>query len=435
MFNFFLVLSIVLSFSSNVYPQVIWNTPIIPGTEKGKKVDVSGTISSIKWVQVTWLSNQTQRMAEARREVKLREFPGNSYHLMDDTVIKASCPIEIGTKVEITSNQETNYHDLVKGNAKYFAVLSIQAAENKQTQAKTREDPKTITQNIPNYTAPAEGKTSPTDRLPLTLQAWSAKVQKSNLTLSEVGEDTLITVMLESPSNPKIMPSSIPGKSQLLLEFPQGKTTPLPTHIKGNNKLIREILTEPIYPGGGVRIILDLLPDAHFIYWRVSRPVFSGKTIFVLGLKPETRLLADQASGTRKKDIGTRLSQKNEHKIESGKSPVKAMGFNTERQSERENNVTEKKAISPESKEDSSKSETVTGTVKVVGLTQPLISFSIHELPSKNFWVDPRLAILFGLLQDQGSGIYVPTNKKGLKVKFTFKEVDGKNIVTSIGRN
>lgn len=316
MFKSFLVLSIILGFASNVFSQVRWNTPSIADAEKGIKIDVTGTISSIKLVQVTWLSNAQQPMAEGRREIKLKEFPGNNYHLMDDTVIKADRPIEIGTRVDIISSQETTYHDLVKGNAKYFSVLSIKVSENKQSSAKTPKELKTSLQSTPSYTPPAEGKTSPPEEVPLVDRAWYARAQRSNLGLSKVGQDTLITLLLESPANPRIIPRSTAGKSQLLLEIPQGKTGRLPARIEGDGRLVREILTEPVHPGGGVRIILNLLPNTHFTYWKISRPVLSGKTIFVLGLKPEAHPLADQASGPRKGDIGTNLSQKGESKNE-----------------------------------------------------------------------------------------------------------------------
>jgi hypothetical protein len=126
----------------------------------------------------------------------------------------------------------------------------------------------------------------------LSLPAWGAAgVEVRRLGLSKVGEDTLLTVILDRAATARVSSREVSGKPQLVVEFPGARAGHLPRHLEGDELLVQQVLTETAAPGGGVRIILDLFPEKPFTYWKMNRPGAGGQTLFILGMKadPKTR--------------------------------------------------------------------------------------------------------------------------------------------------
>lgn len=121
--------------------------------------------------------------------------------------------------------------------------------------------------------------------LPVAGWGRDAGVEVRRLGLSKVGENTLLTVVLDGVAEPRITPRTVAGKPQLTVDFSPARAGRLPTHLEGDEVLVQQVLTETA--GGGVRIILELTPDQPYHYWRQKRPGSGGQTIFILGLKPE----------------------------------------------------------------------------------------------------------------------------------------------------
>jgi hypothetical protein len=117
---------------------------------------------------------------------------------------------------------------------------------------------------------------------------WGAgAVEVRRLGLSKVGENTLLTVVLDRPAEPRVTTAKTMGKPQLVVEFPQARAGRLPARLEGDDLLVEQVQTQQATPGGGVRITLDLFPDQPFAFWRQSRPGAGGQTLFILGLKPD----------------------------------------------------------------------------------------------------------------------------------------------------
>jgi hypothetical protein len=104
--------------------------------------------------------------------------------------------------------------------------------------------------------------------------------------LSRVGDDTLLTVVLDVMAEPRVTTRTVSGKPQLVMEFPQGRAGRLPTRIIGDELLVEEVRTETP-PGGGVRLVVDLFPDRPYVYWRKIQKGPGGQVLFILGLRPE----------------------------------------------------------------------------------------------------------------------------------------------------
>ena len=123
----------------------------------------------------------------------------------------------------------------------------------------------------------------------LSHQAWGAgdAAEVRRLGLSKVGEDTLLTVVLDRAVTPRISSREVSGKPQLIVDFPGARAGRLPNHLEGDEALVQQVLTETTSPGGGVRIILDLFPQKPYTYWKGVRPGTQGQTLFTLGLKPD----------------------------------------------------------------------------------------------------------------------------------------------------
>jgi hypothetical protein len=124
----------------------------------------------------------------------------------------------------------------------------------------------------------------------LSQSAWGAgAVEVRRLGLSKVGEDTLLTVILDRAATPRVSTREAAGKPQLVLEFPGARAGHLPRHLQGDELLVQQVLTETAAPGGGVRIILDLFPEKPFTYWKMNRPGTGGQSLFILGLKADPK--------------------------------------------------------------------------------------------------------------------------------------------------
>ena len=131
----------------------------------------------------------------------------------------------------------------------------------------------------------------------LSQPAWGAprSVEVRRLGLSKVGEQTLLTVVLDRAATPRVQPRMVSGKPQLVVDFPQARAEGLPRHLEGDEALVQQVLTETASPGGGVRIILDLVPNNPYTYWKQTRPGKKGQTFFILGLTPDTKARPTQA--------------------------------------------------------------------------------------------------------------------------------------------
>jgi hypothetical protein len=112
-----------------------------------------------------------------------------------------------------------------------------------------------------------------------------ASVEVRRLGLSKVGENTLLTVVLDRPAEPRVSSRKVSGKPQLVVEFPLARAARLPARLAGDDFLVEQVVSET--STGGVRIILDLFPDRPFAFWRQNRQGASGQTLFILGLKTE----------------------------------------------------------------------------------------------------------------------------------------------------
>ncbi|MGA9754387.1 MAG: hypothetical protein WBV23_04515, partial [Desulfobaccales bacterium] len=131
----------------------------------------------------------------------------------------------------------------------------------------------------------------------LSQPAWGAgdAVEVRRLGLSKVGENTLLTVVLDRAATPQVTFRGVSGKPQLIVEFPGARSGRLPSHLEGDELMVQQVLTETVSPGGGVRIILDLFPEKPYSYWKQIRPGKGGQSFFILGVKPDLKALPVQA--------------------------------------------------------------------------------------------------------------------------------------------
>jgi hypothetical protein len=105
--------------------------------------------------------------------------------------------------------------------------------------------------------------------------------------LSRVGENTLLTVVLNRPADPLVSQRISSAKPQLTVDFAQAQAGHLPSRLNGDELLVEQVRTE-VTPGrAGVRIILDLYPERPFTFWRLSRYMGKDQAVFIVGLKAE----------------------------------------------------------------------------------------------------------------------------------------------------
>jgi hypothetical protein len=127
--------------------------------------------------------------------------------------------------------------------------------------------------------------------------AWGASgaVEVRRLGLSKVGQNTLLTVVLDRAASPLVTTRKVEGKPQLVVDFPQARAGRLPSHLEGDESLVQQVITESTSARAGVRIILDLYPERPYVYWQKSRPGSAGQTFFILGLNPDLKAPPVQA--------------------------------------------------------------------------------------------------------------------------------------------
>jgi hypothetical protein len=113
------------------------------------------------------------------------------------------------------------------------------------------------------------------------------------LGLSRVGENTLLTLVLNRKAEPGISSRYVSGKPQLVVDFPQARLGDVPARLAGDDLLVAQVVTETA--GAGVRIVLDLFPDQPYVYWHQSRPGSGGQTILMVGLKADRSAPPPQA--------------------------------------------------------------------------------------------------------------------------------------------
>lgn len=110
-------------------------------------------------------------------------------------------------------------------------------------------------------------------------------VEVRNLGLSRLGKSTVLTVILSHAVNPRVSPFTGAGRAQLIVEFPQARAGNVPTHLAGDDVLVKNVRTE--VSSAGVKIILEMFPDQPYLFSREFRPGSGRAAIFSLSLRAE----------------------------------------------------------------------------------------------------------------------------------------------------
>ncbi len=123
----------------------------------------------------------------------------------------------------------------------------------------------------------------------LSQSVWGAtgSTEVRRLGLSKVGENTLLTVVLDRAAVPVVSSREVSGQPQVVVDFPHARAGHLPTRLEGDDSLVRQVTTET--SGGGVHIVLDLFPERPYAFWKQVRPGSGGQSFFILGLKPDLK--------------------------------------------------------------------------------------------------------------------------------------------------
>lgn len=119
--------------------------------------------------------------------------------------------------------------------------------------------------------------------------AWArtGQTQVRRLGVSRVGDTTLLTVVLSKGAEARVTPQSVGGSSLLVVEFPQALGQRLPSRLAGDDLLVRQVKTETLAGGKGVRITLEIAPNRPYTFWKRTSPLAGGQTAFLVGLKAE----------------------------------------------------------------------------------------------------------------------------------------------------
>ncbi len=119
--------------------------------------------------------------------------------------------------------------------------------------------------------------------LPSPTMAAPPSVKVRNLGISRVGERTMVTVILNQATNPRVTPYTGANRSQVVIEFPQAQAAKLPETLAGDESLVESVKTE--VSATGVKIIVAMFPDRPY---RMSREILllsKGLAMFRLGLR------------------------------------------------------------------------------------------------------------------------------------------------------
>ena len=110
----------------------------------------------------------------------------------------------------------------------------------------------------------------------------------SQVGLSQTQGTTFLTMILNQAEQPKIQPVADRQAPQLLIDFPKAKVANVPVRQAGDQKLVKQVRTAALPGGGGVRIIVELMPGQPYSYWRSSRPGARGAYQYIVGIKPDS---------------------------------------------------------------------------------------------------------------------------------------------------
>ena len=109
------------------------------------------------------------------------------------------------------------------------------------------------------------------------------------LGLSRMGETTLLTVILNRSTQPRLTPTQEAGEPQLLVDFPGARAVSLPPMLPGDEILVRQVRVQPLPGEEGVRVTLELFPNRPYTYWGRIYSGPPGQVYFVVGLTPEAQ--------------------------------------------------------------------------------------------------------------------------------------------------
>jgi hypothetical protein len=113
-------------------------------------------------------------------------------------------------------------------------------------------------------------------------------VEVRRVGISQVGDTTLLTVVLDRALEGRITTRLALGKPQMVVDFPEARAGRLTRRLEGDGVLVDKLLTE-VYAGeAGVRVILELFPDRPYTFWKKTQKGAAGQVFFLVGLKPES---------------------------------------------------------------------------------------------------------------------------------------------------
>jgi hypothetical protein len=127
--------------------------------------------------------------------------------------------------------------------------------------------------------------------------------QSNDLIITQVGLSqaqgtTFLTMILNRAEQPRIQPVADRQSPQLFIDFPKARITDVPLVQAGDQQLVKQVRTASLPGGNGVRIILDLVPDRPYSYWRSSKSGAKGGFQYMVGLKPDSPSSGAYASGS-----------------------------------------------------------------------------------------------------------------------------------------
>ncbi len=94
-------------------------------------------------------------------------------------------------------------------------------------------------------------------------------------------------MILSQAEQPRIQPLADRQAPQLLIDFPKARVANVPVAQAGDQQLVKQVRTAAL-PGGGVRIIVELMPGKPYSYWRSSRMGARGGYQYIVGIKPDS---------------------------------------------------------------------------------------------------------------------------------------------------
>ncbi len=108
----------------------------------------------------------------------------------------------------------------------------------------------------------------------------------TSLGLSRLEDTTYLTVMANRAVDGRVTPVQAEGKTHLLVAFPLARAGRLPAQLAGDGVLVQRLRTE-VSTGRGVQVILEMIPERPYTFWRQGRILPNGHYAFIVGLKGE----------------------------------------------------------------------------------------------------------------------------------------------------